>query len=116
MVCKVDGVISEIKTEGKDKIIIVLPEDGEKSKTKANIEYPVNYHRVVLVEVGDKINKGDLLTDGSVDLDELFKYAGKEKLKTILFTKLQKYTNCKANRFPENTLRLLSNKCFQERE
>ena len=90
VVCKVDGVISEIKTEGKDKIIIVLPEDGEKSKTKANIEYPVNYHRVVLVEVGDKINKGDLLTDGSVDLDELFKYAGKEKTQNYIIHEITK--------------------------
>ena len=90
VVCKVDGVISEIKTEGKDKIIIVMPEDGEKSKTKANIEYPVNYHRVVLVEVGDKINKGDLLTDGSVDLDELFKYAGKEKTQNYIIHEITK--------------------------
>ena len=96
---QVDGVISEIKTEGKDKIIIVLPEDGEKSKTKANIEYPVNYHRVVLVEVGDKINKGDLLTAVRLIWMSYSNMPAKKKLKTILFTKLQKYTNCKANGF-----------------
>src|SRR3989339_778722 len=77
-VCKIDGVVSEIKTNGKDKIIYILPEESKKAKTKAMIEYPVKYHRVVLVQVGDKIKKGQLLTDGSADLDELFKFAGKE--------------------------------------
>ena len=90
VVAKVDGVVSEIKVEGKDKIIIILPEDGEKSKTKANIEYTVNYHRVVLVKVGDKISKGDVMTDGSVDLDELFKYAGKEKTQNYIIHEITK--------------------------
>jgi DNA-directed RNA polymerase subunit beta' len=89
-VSKVDGIISEIKIDGKDKVIIILPEEGEKSKTKTNIEYPVNYHRVVLVKVGDKIKKGDLLTDGSVDLDELFKYAGKEKTQNYIIHEITK--------------------------
>ena len=89
-VSKVDGIISEIKIDGKDKVIIILPEEGEKSKAKTNTEYPVNYHRVVLVKVGDKIKKGDLLTDGSVDLDELFKYAGKEKTQNYIIHEITK--------------------------
>ena len=28
---------------------------------------------------GDTVTKGQMLTDGSADLQELFKYAGKEK-------------------------------------
>lgn len=90
MVAKVGGVVSEIKIEGKDKIIILLPDELEKSKTKTNTEYLVNYHRVVLVKVGDKINKGDLMTDGSVDLDELFKYAGKEKTQNYIIQEITK--------------------------
>jgi len=89
-ISKVDGMVSEIKADGKDKIIVVLPEESEKSKIKANTEYPVNYHRVILVRVGDKISKGDLLTDGSVDLDELFKYAGKEKTQNYIIHEITK--------------------------
>ena len=90
VVCRVDGVVTEIKVENKEKIIIVLPEDGDKSKTKANIEYPVNYHRVALVKVGDTVKKGDLLTDGSADLDELFKYGGKEKTQNYIIHEITK--------------------------
>jgi len=45
---------------------------------------------VVLVKVGDKVNKGDILTDGSVDLDELFKYAGKEKTQNYIIHEITK--------------------------
>ena len=90
IVAKVGGVISEIKIEGKDKIIVILPDELEKTKTKTNTEYLVNYHRVVLIKVGDKVNKGDLMTDGSVDLDELFKYAGKEKTQNYIIHEITK--------------------------
>ena len=42
-------------------------------------EYSVPLNSMILVKVGDEIKKGDILTDGSADIDELFKYAGKEK-------------------------------------
>lgn len=90
IVARVDGTVSEIKNEGKEKVIILLPDDGEKSKTKTNTEYSVNYHRTILVKVGDKVSKGDVLTDGSVDLDELFKYAGKEKTQNYIIHEITK--------------------------
>ena len=91
LIAKIDGVVSEIKTEGKEKIILILPENGsEKSKTKGDTEYTVHYHRSVLVEVGQKVNKGDFLTDGSADLDELFKYGGKEKTQNYIIHEITK--------------------------
>jgi DNA-directed RNA polymerase subunit beta' len=90
IISKVSGTVSEIKVDGKDKIIEILPDEAEKSKTKSNTEYLVNYHRVVVVSTGDKVNKGDLLTDGSVDLDELFKYAGKEKTQNYIIQEITK--------------------------
>lgn len=90
VIAKIDGTISEIKTEGKEKMIMLLPDEGEKSKTKGNSEYPVSYHRTILVKVGDKVKKGDLLTDGSVDLDEYFKYAGKEKTQNYIIHEITK--------------------------
>ena len=31
------------------------------------------------IKVGDKVQKGDIITDGSADLDELFEFGGKDK-------------------------------------
>jgi DNA-directed RNA polymerase subunit beta' len=52
VVVHTDGVVSEIKDNGKDKIIVILPEHGEKpkSKKKADTEYPVSYNRIILVK------------------------------------------------------------------
>jgi DNA-directed RNA polymerase subunit beta' len=90
VISKVAGTVSEIKIEGKEKIIHILPDEGEKSKTKSNSEYAVNYHRVILVKVGDKVEKGDILTDGSVDLDELFKFAGREATQNYIIREITK--------------------------
>ena len=90
VVARVSGVVSEIKNEGKEKVIIILPDESEKNKIKGNTEYPVNYHRVTLVKVGDKIKKGQLLTDGSANLDDLFKYAGKEVTQNYIIQEITK--------------------------
>ncbi len=116
LVCKVDGVVSEIKVEGKDKIIIILPEEGEKSKVKANIEYPVNYHRVVLVQVGDKVSKGDMLTDGSVDLDELFKYAGKEKTQNYIIHEITKIYELQGEPVSRKHIEVIIKQMFSRRK
>ncbi len=79
VICTVDGVITGIKDMGKEKVITVLPEIEHKTKTGGEIEYSVHFRRTPLVKIGDKVKKGDFLTDGSAVIDEVFKYAGKEK-------------------------------------
>jgi DNA-directed RNA polymerase subunit beta' len=92
MVSKCDGVVSGVKDMGKDKIITVLPEieDKAKGKKSAELEYEFSFKRIPLVKVGDKVKKGQLLTDGSADIDELFKYAGKEKTMSYVITEVNK--------------------------
>src|SRR6185436_19425220 len=46
VVSRVDGVISEIRDTGREKVIIVLPEQGEKgskAKKKTETEYTVHF-------------------------------------------------------------------------
>ena len=79
IVASVSGTVSEIKQTDKEKVIIVTPNLEDKTKNKDKIDYPVSLNRTILVKVGDTIQKGDIITDGSADIDELFKYAGKDK-------------------------------------
>jgi DNA-directed RNA polymerase subunit beta' len=89
VIATVDGQVLEIREQGKEKMIVVLPKEGQKARTsktvkKSNaksetIEYLVHFRRTPLVKVGDAIKLGDLLTDGSVDVVELFKHAGRER-------------------------------------
>jgi DNA-directed RNA polymerase subunit beta' len=78
VISKTDGVVTNIRTEGKERVITVAPTAGSKYATKKNdnIEYAVHFRRVVTVTVGDEVKQGQLLTDGSVHLPDLFKYAG----------------------------------------
>lgn len=95
IVCHSDGIVTEIKDLGKEKMIIVVPDIAEKSKTatakkKSELEYEVHYLRMPLVKVGQAVKKGEFLTDGSANIDEVFKYSGKEKAQNYVISEVKK--------------------------
>lgn len=91
-VSSVNGIVTSVKDLEKEKIITIMPELEDKSKTRksAEIEYSINYKRMPLVKVGDKIKKGDIITDGSADIDDVFKYAGKERTMSYVISEVNK--------------------------
>ncbi|HTR18958.1 MAG TPA: DNA-directed RNA polymerase subunit beta' [Candidatus Paceibacterota bacterium] len=82
-IARVSGVISDIVKDGDEMVITIVPETASTAKTakgaKKETEYRVHPLRTIVVKVGDSVQKGDFLTNGSADLDELFLYAGKER-------------------------------------
>lgn len=87
-IAKGDGFVLEVKEVGKDRTIIVS--GGAGSKTKKQMEYVFPLTRTPLVKVGQEVKKGQLLTDGSADLSELFKYSGKEKTQEYMIGQINK--------------------------
>ena len=77
VVSRTTGDVSEIKENGKEKIITVISDSKGDAKSNT-IEYAVAFRRMPVVKVGDKVTKGQLLTDGSADIAEIFKYGGRE--------------------------------------
>jgi DNA-directed RNA polymerase subunit beta' len=92
VVSTVNGVVTSVKDFGKEKIITVIPEieDKGKSKKSGEIEYVFNPKRVPLVKSGDKVIKGQILTDGSADIDEIFEFAGREAAMNYIITEVSK--------------------------
>jgi DNA-directed RNA polymerase subunit beta' len=92
VVATVDGVISEVKDLGKEKVIKIIPEleDRSKGKKGSEIEYVFNYKRTALVKAGDQVKKGDILTDGSADIDDVFAYGGIDKTKEYVINEVGK--------------------------
>jgi DNA-directed RNA polymerase subunit beta' len=88
VIARIDGIISEIITEGKDKTIIISP--AVKTTAKKSLEYVFSSFRTTLVKVGDEVKKGQFLTDGSADLSELFKYAGAEPAQEYMISQINK--------------------------
>lgn len=92
VVSKAEGVVVDIRTEGREKVIVVAPDMNAKGapKKKDNIEYEVHYRRVVMVSKGDTVKAGQLLTDGSALLPELFKFAGQEITSDYIISEVNK--------------------------
>ena len=82
LIASISGVVTSVKEEGKERIISVMPDPEYRSKSKddkgGEIELSTHPKRILLVKVGDKITKGQVLTDGSASIDEIFEYAGRE--------------------------------------
>ena len=84
-----DGEVIEVKTEDKEKIIVVL--NDTKGDGKSNtVEYPVPFRRTVQVKSGDRIHKGQLLTDGSADISEIFKFGSRELADEYIIREINK--------------------------
>ena len=79
-IARVSGIVSDIEKLGDETIITILPETASLKKGKAakkETEYVVSPMRNIIVKKGGSVAKGDFLTDGSADLEELFLLAGK---------------------------------------
>ena len=92
VIATVAGTVSSVKDFGKEKIITVIPDIEYKGKSKKSgeIEYVFNPKRMAYVKAGDKITKGQMLTDGSADIDEIFEFAGKDKAIEYIITEVSK--------------------------
>jgi DNA-directed RNA polymerase subunit beta' len=90
VISKSDGIVAEIKEEGREKIIVVAPSAGQGKKDGSAYEYLAPYPRVPLVKEGDTVARGQILTDGSADLDDLFEYAGRAMVQEYIITEASK--------------------------
>ena len=97
IVSETDGEIIEIKSkEGangetglKEKIIKVLSDSKMDGKNN-EMEYAVSFPRNVIVKTGDKVTKGQLLTDGSADIAEIYKLGSKELAEEYIIREINK--------------------------
>ena len=63
---------------------------GDKKATTAEKNYSVSSLRSIGVVVGDKVEKGQFLTDGAANLEEMLKYNGKEVTQEYIFSEITK--------------------------
>lgn len=118
VVASVSGVISEVKDLGKEKIIKIVPEleDRAKGKKASEVEYSFNPKRVALVKVGDKVNKGDIITDGSADIDEVFNYGGAEKAKDYVISEVGKIYELQGETVARKHIEIIVKQMFSRRK
>ncbi|MES2436712.1 MAG: DNA-directed RNA polymerase subunit beta' [Patescibacteria group bacterium] len=122
VVIHADGLVAEIKDTGKEKIITILPDEGEKPKAKTtktkkknDNEYSVSYNRVILVKAGDKVKKGQIVTDGSADIDELFKYGGREVTQDYIISEVSKLYELQGESVSRKHIEVIVRQMFSRR-
>jgi len=87
VISEVEGVVEKISEKGLLKVITIKFDSAKKKKS---VDYSVVRSIEIFVAVGDKVKPGDRLSEGSVDLRELFEFKGKEDTYRYLVTELQK--------------------------
>ena len=90
VIARISGVVSDIIKDGEDSLITLLPEGTSKSAKKRDIEYKVPAVRQLLVKKGDAVEKGQFMTDGSANLDDLYEYAGRELTQEYIISEIMK--------------------------
>ena len=80
IIARISGTVSEIAKDGVETVITILPDSASGKTAKAakrDSEYRVHPLRTILVKDGAHVEKGDFLTDGSANLEDIFTFAGK---------------------------------------
>ena len=90
IISETDGEVFSISDkDGKEKVIKVLSDTKIDGKVN-EIEYTVAFRRSPIVKVGDQVKKGQLLTDGSADIAQMFKLGSKEHVEEYIIGEINK--------------------------
>ncbi len=115
IVSRTDGEVLEIVDNGKEKTIKVLSDTKVDGKSN-EIEYTVAFRRQPLVKAGSKIKKGDLLTDGSADINEIVKYADKERAEEYIVNEINKVYDLQSASISRKHIEIIIRQMFSRKK
>ncbi|MFA6135973.1 MAG: DNA-directed RNA polymerase subunit beta' [Candidatus Paceibacterota bacterium] len=113
---KEDGIVEDIEEEGSLKIIKVKP--SKKSKVKSSSkkskieEYSAPKNAAIFVSIGDKVEKGQQLFEGSLDIKELFQLRGKEETQKYIINEVQKIYVSNGNVISDKHIEIIVRQMF----
>ncbi len=93
-------------------------EDISKSKKAGSteaVEYVFPFRRTVIIRAGDKVKKGDLLTDGSAHIDEVFEYGGEERAKDYVISEVGKIYELQGETVSRKHIEIIVKQMFSRR-
>jgi DNA-directed RNA polymerase subunit beta' len=81
-----DGVVEKIEEKGSLKVVRIVPENKKVKPQEASISRAT----VLYVKAGDKIHEGDQLSEGNVDIHELYEHKGSLEVGRYIVNEVQK--------------------------
>jgi DNA-directed RNA polymerase subunit beta' len=115
IVSHTDGEVLEITDNGKEKVIKVLSDTKGDAKTN-EMEYTVAFRRQPLVKAGAKIKKGDLLTDGSADINEIVKFGGKDVAEEYIVNEINKVYDLQSASISRKHIEIIIRQMFSRKK
>ncbi len=88
LISDLEGKVVEIKEKDREKVITIAGKDKRGSEEVR--EYTIPFGRPLLVKKGEQVTFGDGLSDGPVDLTELFAIAGRERVQNYILNEVSK--------------------------
>lgn len=82
-----DGEITNIEERGLLKVIKIKVGEAKKERI---VEYAIPKISQVFYKIGDSVRKGDYLSEGSLDLREIFKIRGTREAEKYIISEVQK--------------------------
>lgn len=118
VIAKASGTVSEIKEEEGEKIVTILSDAGEKgaTKSKKSFDYTIHFRRMLFVKKGDHVEKGQLITDGSADISELFKLAGRERAQDYIINEINRIYELQGASISRKHIEVIIKQMFSRRK
>jgi len=116
-VAEVSGEVTEIRKEGDDKIVVILGDGAEAGKKDEQVkEYKVPSNYSVVVEKGDRIESGELITDGSADIKEIFAFGGLESAQNYIISEINKVYELHGSPISPKHIEIIVRQMFSRRK
>jgi len=112
-----DGAVIDIEEERKqvagrelvEKTVVILPEDTEK---KDSLRYLIPFGKRLLVKEGQKVLAGEPLSDGPIDIKELFKVAGAVVSQMYIIKEVRRVYEIQGVPIDNKHLEIIANRMF----
>jgi len=117
-----DGEIVDIIDNGKEKIVRVLSDLKADNKISASgksgneVEYAIPPRRQVLFKIGDKVKKGNLITDGSANINDIVKYGGKEVAEEYIVDEINKVYDLQSASISRKHIEIIIRQMFSRKK
>lgn len=114
IIAKYSGTVAEIRENGSEKIIVLLSDKTEGKKE--SIEYTVPARRVPIVKVAQEVVKGELMTDGSANIDEVYQFGGRDMAEDYIIREIIKVYELQGASIARKHLEIIVRQMFSRRK
>lgn len=117
-ICQVDGMVSEVKKVDGITTIEILADKEVKLKNAEGktIRYEIDVRRTPTVAKGDTVTLGQLITDGSANMTDLFDIAGKETTQNYIVSEISKVYELNSAPVNQKHIEIITRLMFSRRK